>query len=381
MLMCLWSFVVVKQESNVSSHGKHDSRQTLRAANDSFFLFSPMLSPCYLFHYIISYCFIGFDFTYYDSFFCDRVPVVCSKKFDTMNALVPCLSPDASHTDRRQALLLLNNLCIPQDNKKQILLGERRDVMLHSLLLILQRRLPEVHIAAASLYNLSFLEETKLMLLQYTPPPSLMMGEEGSAISKSQSSLLRIVEDMVVDFTPCLSLGTRKTTSTVEAASVRWCMALMRNLVTERDNATIVAAKTKFPVLAAQILLESDGDLSHWKRDSVEDSSLLLLLLLVRTGGDEACRAMDCGELRAACHAVSQYPGIHGVRAGVIAQRLEEVQPSNIADEHKTDDPVEAARELYYRRPRNDEVDRKRDLNGLRSLDDEEYDRATMASF
>ena len=273
-----------------------------------------------------------------------RVPVVCTDRLNTIEALLPCLAPEAASHDRRQALLLLNNLCIPEENKRHMLLGEIRDALLFSLLHIFQRRLAESHIAAACLYNLSFLEEAKLMLIPYTPPATLtaalmMTTRTRSAQSSygfqsptaNKDSLLRIVEDLVVTFTPSIRRGHEKQVSTVEAATVRWCMALMRNLVTVQDNAAIVAGTTKFPFLAAHVLDESDRDLAYWTRDSLEDSSLLLLLLLVQSGS-ESCLVMEkqAPEIRTMCEKVSKYPGIHGVRADAILQRLDQARdPDN----------------------------------------------------
>lgn len=92
-------------------------------------------------------------------------------------------------------------------------------------------------------------------------------------------------------------------------------------------HAAILANRTQFPRFAASIVRDSRRDLAHWSRDSVEDSSLLLLLLLVQSG-PESCRFMDdnISELRTMCQQVSLYPGIHGVRAGVILQSLDDAQ-------------------------------------------------------
>mmetsp|Transcript_39504 Transcript_39504/g.82041 ORF Transcript_39504/g.82041 Transcript_39504/m.82041 type:complete len:394 (+) Transcript_39504:188-1369(+) len=258
-----------------------------------------------------------------------RVPVVCSKSFNIIEALLPCLAPEASGNDRRQALLLLNNLCIPPENKKELLLGESRDPLLNSILLIFVKRLAEAHIAAACLYNLSFLEEAKIMLLSYQPENLNRITSAKSSYSfhsptTQQNSLLRIVEEMVVYFTPYMSKSYQKKISTVEAATIRWAMALMRNLVTVHDNAAIVASTTKFPTLAAQYLQESERSLELWSIDSLEDSSLLFLLMLIQAG-DESCKAIDNQELRTALKKVGTMPGIHGVRAGVILERLNEV--------------------------------------------------------
>mmetsp|Transcript_8727 Transcript_8727/g.11567 ORF Transcript_8727/g.11567 Transcript_8727/m.11567 type:complete len:382 (-) Transcript_8727:252-1397(-) len=267
-----------------------------------------------------------------------RVPIVCSKSFDVMTALLPCLSPVASGIDRRQALLLLNNFCIPKENKQHMLLGEARDSLLNSLLLIFQKRLPEAHIAAACLYNLSFLEQAKIMLISYMPEDSLnRVGSARSSYSfhsptTKENSLLRIIEEMVIHFSPYMSKAYQKKVSTVEVATVRWAMAVMRNLVTVQENAAIIASTTKFPQLAAQYLQESSRKMEHWTVDSLEDSSLLFLLMLIQSG-DDSCKAMDTKELRTALAKVSKLPGIHGVRAGVIIQRMDEVAAASNSQE------------------------------------------------
>lgn len=220
-------------------------------------------------------------------------------------------------------------------------MGEVRDDFLNALLLVFHQRLPEAHIAAACIYNLSFLESAKVMLISYTPPEEMSRVHSArssysfTSPTAKDNSLLRIVEDTVVHFSPYLAKAYQKRIATVEAATIRWSMALIRNLVTVPENALIVAKTTQFPRLAAQCLLESTKNgvnIGQWTVDSIEDSSLLLILMLIQNDED-SCRTLDTKEVRDAMARVSKLPGIHGVRAGVILQKLDEISNRSVASE------------------------------------------------
>jgi hypothetical protein len=174
-----------------------------------------------------------------------------------------------------------------------------------------------------------------------------------------------------------------KPVSTVEAATTRWCIAMLRNLATVPENAQVIATTTAIPLLTAHCLImstsalpqqasgSSSNDLSHWARDSLEDSSLMLLLWLSQCGSqglaasssasysgennkpvdlDEsvaassangnignvssmeqqsALEALDLPVIRQALQGIQNKPGIHGVRAKVILQRMNEASNSS----------------------------------------------------
>lgn len=317
------------------------------------------------------------------------------------------------------------------ENKRHILCeGATRDEILPALLRIFKKRLAESFLSAACLFNLSFYEEGKQMLLNYIPhaPSGVVMSAQDTdddeddqvqsgykchkAPSDNEKSLLRVVEALLMDFTPYLQKQLEhelkqqqqqnassspssprqhtKPVSTVEAATTRWCISMLRNLATVPENAQIIATTTAIPLLTAHCLLMStsalpqrsgadvnaanaaSNDLSHWARDSLEDSSLMLLLWLSQGGSqglgacasgenngssninskpidlDEsignigngnhsvtsveqqsALEALDLPVIRQALQGIQNKPGIHGVRAKVILQRMNEVVNHN----------------------------------------------------
>jgi hypothetical protein len=331
------------------------------------------------------------------------------------------------------------------ENKRYILSSSsgdnnngHRDEILPALLRIFKKRLAESFLSAACLFNLSFYEEGKAMLLNYIPPSTGVVMSSAADIgdcdedsdvqsgykchkapSDNEKSLLRVVEALLMDFTPYLqkqmehelrqqqqqasasslspsssSHRQSKPVSTVEAATTRWCIAMLRNLATVPENAQIIATTTAIPLLTAHCLImstsalpqfnssgsgSSSNDLSHWARDSLEDSSLMLLLWLSQCGSqglaasssasysgennkpvdlDEsiagtstghgsngkggknninsgihsvssveqqsALEALDLPVIRQALQGIQNKPGIHGVRAKVILQRMNE---------------------------------------------------------
>jgi len=265
----------------------------------------------------------------------NSVPIVCTTKFSIFEAVQPCLSLDASPTDRRQALLLINNLSIPNENKAAILLGEPIEFLLPPLLRILRQRLAESYLAAVCLFNLSYLEDAKDMLMNYVPSKLDRVRTEYKyqLPAENEESLLRVVESMLKDFTPYL----KRHVHSVQAEAVRWSMGLMRNLVTNADNAVFVAHKTVIPSLAVKYLRDSTDDLAHWTRDSLPDSSLMLLVHLVNF--DECLEPLNTQETREALKQLDGKGGIHEMRASAVLCRLQGEDTyqslSSLADEKK----------------------------------------------
>lgn len=259
--------------------------------------------------------------------------------------------------DRRQALLILNNLCIPSENKRTMLLGSSRDALLSTLMEILRKKLPECHLVTAALFNLSFYEETKAMLLHYVPTVSLKHTENEtpeeysfSQPSQKQDSLLRILEQTVREFLPyyvkhCGMVGKvppgTKLPVSVEASTLRWTMCFMRNLATDPEHAHLLATTTTLPGAALQILQVAADltDLSQWSHDSLPEACLVLWVWLVQSSED-TCRHLyrqygEDSELSAikALEPITQEPGIHGVRAKMVSAKLHSIFANLTAEE------------------------------------------------
>ena len=279
---------------------------------------------------------------------CCSVPVVGSTRFHTLDALIPCIKPDIAATDRRQALLVLNNLCIPSENKRTILLGPSRDELLLVLLQVLVQKLPECHLVVACLFNLSFYEEAKSLLLNYVPAVSLQQSDEEtpeeynfSKPTEKKDSFLRILEQVTSEFLPyyvkhktdtMYNDPSRKRAQpvSVEASTLRWSMCLLRNLASEPEHAVMLATTTKFPATALEILQVSarHTDLAEWSHDSLPEACLVFWVWLVQSS-EEASRHLqkvfgEEEELAAVriLEPIAAQPGIQGVRAQIVSNRL-----------------------------------------------------------
>lgn len=222
----------------------------------------------------------------------NRVPIVAvvnSEQESVFQGLQPCLSPLASEADRRQALLLLNNLCIPMQNKAFILLGDQADTVLSSLMIILQNKLPEAYLAAACLFNLSYLPDAKKMLFYYAPvvAPENMRSrnrfdrgdstEQGAQATQSLI-LFRVVEEMCNAYAPALE----KKEHSAETEAIRWSIAFVRNLATEAVLGSTIAHDSVFPTLAVQYLKShAPEDMARWTQHSMPDVCLSLIWHLV----------------------------------------------------------------------------------------------------
>jgi hypothetical protein len=243
--------------------------------------------------------------------------------------------------DRRLALLLLNNLSIPMENKAAILLGEPAEVLLPALLKVIHARLPSAYLATVCLFNLSYLEDAKEMLLQYVPSDDQVVYTRVQSEYhhrppiENPNSLVRILEKLLQDYTPYISHSSHS----VEKQAVRWAVGILRNLVTVEENAIALARKTSIPSLALQYLSESTNDLSLWARDSLEDSSLLLLVNLAKH--PECCSCVDLAKAQQSLGKLQGKGGIHDVRATAVlgllveASQSKKIESVEVQDEKK----------------------------------------------
>jgi hypothetical protein len=100
--------------------------------------------------------------------------LVCTTKFDIVSDLshVICIG---DKQERRQAVLIVNNLVIPRENKAAILLGEPVHALLPALLRIIQHRTSETYLSTVCLFNLSFLQpDGKSILMDYVIPAQFL---------------------------------------------------------------------------------------------------------------------------------------------------------------------------------------------------------------
>jgi hypothetical protein len=281
------------------------------------------------------------------------MPMVCTTRFSAIGSLLPCLSREAAAADRRRALLLVANLAVPAENKAAILLNpEVADGLLPALLRAVRGRWNESYLAAACLFNLSYLDDAKPRLLRYVA--AQLSGEGGPGDDGDRAaalsyefylpedhpcSLLRILESLVSEYAgfvgspspesgapPSSPSPSASTSTSVQREAVRWSMGALRNLVTNApDNAVLVGTKTRVPCLAAACLEATDrDDLALWFPGSLEDSCLALLAhVAVQPECRPALARME-PNLRRALSRLEGRGGIHEVRAGAILGRVDD---------------------------------------------------------
>lgn len=299
----------------------------------------------------------------------NSVPMVCTTKYNVTAALLPCLSPSASAPDRRKALLILANLSIPMENKAVMLLQpqplqqtalevqeqeDADDELLSALLRILHLRLGETYLAAACLFNLSFLEEAQARMLTWKCrryDEIQDTNDESSGRSTTTTippdSCLAMIESLLLEYTPFLFSdgkgGNNSSQPSVQGETVRWCMGAVRNMVTVPENARLVAT-TRIPELAASCLNASTRDLGLWtSRDSLEDACLMLLVYTTSTTSMPDLLAV----LRPALTKIQGQGGIHELRAAALLQQLEQQhqERANLEEKKETED----AHALFHR--------------------------------
>jgi hypothetical protein len=237
-------------------------------------------------------------------------------------SLAPCLSPDASQGDRRKALLILANLCIPVDCKAVLLLPRPSDDLFPPLLNLIRKRHSDCYLSAAVLFNLSHLDDGKTRLMLYgTPPDKVLDTYEHHSPENNPYSVLRTLESLLIDYVPVVV--SNGPVHSVQAEAARWVFGVFRNLATLPENATTLS-QTKIPFLALQCLLATSKPLDQWTKDSLEDACGMLLLHLARH--DECISALseqlDAASLHAFQQKLAGLGGIHELRAQTLCKRL-----------------------------------------------------------
>jgi hypothetical protein len=250
-------------------------------------------------------------FTVHAHLFSYSLPVVCTTKWDTIGAVASCVASEADPGDRRQALLLLNNLSIPIESKASIILGEPVESLLPALLKVIHERL---------------LEDAKIFLFAYIPTVTFVATEVQSEYYyrpplENPGSLLRILESLLRDYAGYLQVDA---VNSVEGEVIRWVIGVLRNLATVKDNAIDLIQQTVVPALALQFLETTTNELSLWSRDSLEDSCLMLTVNLVQSCPTECQTRIDRATARKALGKIHGKGGIHDMRATAVLRLLEE---------------------------------------------------------
>jgi hypothetical protein len=239
--------------------------------------------------------------------------------------------------------LLVANLAIPVENKAVMLLNQDvADELLPCLLRMIRSRWNESYLAAACLFNLSYLDDGRDKMLRYVAGHLAREDDSSPALSYDfflpedhPCSLLRILESLVVEYAGFVAAPPSSSSvaaapspsscASVQREAVRWSMAVLRNLVTNaRDNAVVVGTKTNIPTLAIAFMDATDRDLALWAPDSLEDSCLLLLAhVAVQPECQPALRRLEPDLVRALTKLRGK-GGIHEVRANAILSHVKD---------------------------------------------------------
>merc|ERR1719354_694053 len=115
----------------------------------------------------------------------NRVPMVCSGKWDVLTPLAKCLTQE-SGDGRHLACLALNNLSIPTENKRVMALGPASKDVIGGLCKVIAEDKQESYLCCICLMNLSFLEAGITTILQHSPVAD---GEAAIAPLSNSSSL------------------------------------------------------------------------------------------------------------------------------------------------------------------------------------------------
>ena len=314
--------------------------------------------------------------------------------------------------DRRLMLWTLNNLSIPYENKASMAMGKSSSKLLQALTRIIELNLPESYLCCICLLNLTFYANVIRNVTLYVPPPptqtlnnqtrfarsqtvscgspktksptntistvhharvrSLDMsgrpvrsgtktfsfglnaegrdGEISNALGNS-SSLIRVVEKMMVAYTPFLLTSVRS----VQGEAIRWSCGFIRNVTyvgsgvgtegnigmvdnhclcnnrpgeatNEPTSETIclLLSQTEIPRLVMQYVKDSTHPIIEWTKDSLEDMCLGAMCNMAQwqSTREALWRAGTFQSLKK----LEECPGIHGYRARAIRCSLGALQ-------------------------------------------------------
>mmetsp|Transcript_5913 Transcript_5913/g.10990 ORF Transcript_5913/g.10990 Transcript_5913/m.10990 type:complete len:507 (+) Transcript_5913:127-1647(+) len=232
----------------------------------------------------------------------NREPMVASGKYDVLHPLTLCLLHEGNDEKLHFVCLTLNNLAIPHDNKRVMILERGAKKLIGNLCKVIQSGKKEAYLCCIILMNLSFLEPAGPIIGQFSPKTTLR-GPRLTPL-ENPNSLLRILQEL----TAHAARGT---------ADFRWAFGLLANLSRHSDNALLIGL-TGIPRMAIENVSLSKIDASEWKTNSLEDFSLYLLLHLAEATKDGLQGALEVVE-----PIMRNDSGIQGLKATMICAFLE----------------------------------------------------------
>lgn len=200
----------------------------------------------------------------------NRVPMVCSGKYDVLTPLAQCLTQE-SGDGRHLACLALNNLSIPTENKRVMALGPASEEVIGGLCKVIAEDKQESYLCCICLMNLSFLEASITTILQHSPS---LDGKELGPL-ENPSSLLRVLEKLLTNSPSVPKSGSGK------SEGVRWACGLIKNLAKSEENAALIG-QTEIPKCVVENIRSTTAPPSRWTSNSLEDFSLFVILNLAQ---------------------------------------------------------------------------------------------------
>lgn len=201
----------------------------------------------------------------------NRVPMVCSGKYDVLNPLARCLTQD-SGDGRHLACLALNNLSIPTENKRVMALGPASAAVIGGLCRVIAEDKQESYLCCICLMNLSFLEASISSMLQHSP---VSEGSDLLSPLNNPESLLRILEKLLNNAPAVPKSGSGK------SEGVRWACGLIKNLAKNEENAALLG-RTDIPKCVVNNVRNASSPPGRWTSNSLEDFSLFVVLNLAQ---------------------------------------------------------------------------------------------------
>lgn len=201
----------------------------------------------------------------------NRVPMVCSGKYDVLTPLAQCLTQE-SGDGRHLACLALNNLSIPTENKRVMALGPSSSAVVGGLCKVIAEDKQESYLCCICLMNLSFLEASITTMLQHSPVPD---GSDPIPPLQNSESLIRILEKLLKNAPAIPKSGSGK------SEGVRWACGLIKNLAKSEENAALFG-KTDIPKCVVGNIRNTSAPPSRWTSNSLEDFSLFVILNLAQ---------------------------------------------------------------------------------------------------
>jgi len=201
----------------------------------------------------------------------NRVPMVCSGKYDVLTLLAQCLTQE-SGDGRHLACLALNNLSIPTENKRVMALGPASEEVIGGLCKVIAEDKQESYLCCICLMNLSFLEASITTILQHSPSPD---GEKHLPPLENPASLLRVLEKLLTNSPAVPKSGSGK------SEGVRWACGLIKNLAKSEENAALIG-QTDIPKCVVENIRSTTAPPSRWTSNSLEDFSLFVILNLAQ---------------------------------------------------------------------------------------------------